>query len=322
MHTAIVSAIGQRTTLGAAAGVPADLRHRKDGAMKFGLRYGNLGRYVDGPAAIELAQAAEAAGFESIWTIEHVVVPRAYQSRYPYSPSGRMGSGMEDFPIPDPLVWLTYVGAVTRRIKLGTAILILPQRNPVITAKAVATLDHLAGAGRVLLGIGVGWLAEEFATLGVPFDDRGARADEYVAAMRALWSQECASFHGRFVSFTEVFCRPRPAAGRIPIIVGGDTQAAARRAGRLGDGYFPARGASPELFDEMRRAAEAAGRDPASIEVTVSAPTDIAEIEALARRGIARVAVPVSSGAGLPAQVRTPDDVLRYGKEVIARLRD
>src|SRR5262249_32832438 len=160
------------------------------------------------------------------------------------------------------------------------------QRNPVVTAKELATLDHLAGGGRVLLGIGVGWLAEEFATLGVPFKDRGPRTDEYVAAMRALWSQECASFRGDFVSFDQVFCRPLPPERRIPVIVGGDTAAAARRAGRLGDGYFPARGAPDQLFDEMRRAAEAAGRDPAAIELTVSAPADPAAIEALARRGI------------------------------------
>ena len=107
----------------------------------------------------------------------------------------------------------------------------------------------------------------------------------------------------------------------MPDDVRGDTPAAARRAGRLGDGYFPARGASAELFEEMRRAAEAAQRDPNAIELTVSAPAEAREIEALARRGIARVAVPVSSGAGLPAQVKTPDDVLRYGKDVIARFR-
>jgi len=290
-------------------------------SMKFGLRYANLGRYAEGAAAVELAQAAEAAGFDSIWTVEHVVVPDGYQSRYPYSPTGRMGSGLEDFPIPDPLVWLAFVASATRTLKLGTAILILPQRNPVITAKAVASLDHLAGGGRVLLGIGVGWLAEEFASLGVPFDDRGPRADEYVAAMRALWSQERASFHGRFVSFQDVFCRPLPVARRIPIIVGGDTKAAARRAGRLGDGYFPARPASAELMDEMRRAAEVAGRNPADIELTLAAPAEPAEIEKLARQGVARVAVPVSSAAGLPAQVRTPEDVLRYGKEMIARFR-
>ena len=287
--------------------------------MKFGLRYASLGRYANGPAAVELAQAAEAAGFDSLWTVEHVIVPAQYQSKYPYSPTGKMGSGLEDFPIPDPLIWLAYVASATRTIKLGTAILILPQRNPVVAAKAVATLDHLAGGGRVLLGIGVGWLAEEFTTLGVPFVDRGPRTDEYVGAMRALWSQECASFEGRYVSFTEVFCRPRPAAGRIPIVVGGDTLAAARRAGRPGDGYFPARGAPVALFDAMRRAAEAAGRNPADIELTVSAPSEPDEIEALARLGVTRVAVPVSSGAGLPAQVKTPDDVLRYGKNVIAR---
>jgi alkanesulfonate monooxygenase SsuD/methylene tetrahydromethanopterin reductase-like flavin-dependent oxidoreductase (luciferase family) len=116
-----------------------------------------------------------------------------------------------------------------------------------------------------------------------------------------------------------VFCRPLPPERRIPIIVGGDTAAAARRAGRLGDGYFPARPAPPELLAEMRRAAEAAGRDPSSIEITVAAPTEPAEIEALARRGIARVAVPISAAAGLPAQVTTPEDVLRYGREMIAR---
>ncbi|HYE91451.1 MAG TPA: LLM class F420-dependent oxidoreductase [Terriglobales bacterium] len=287
--------------------------------MKFGLRYANLGRYTSGAAAIELAQAAEEAGFESIWTVEHVVVPRGYQSRYPYSETGRMGSGLEDFPIPDPLIWLTYVAGVTRRLKLGTAIMILPQRNPVVTAKALASLDHLAGGDRVLLGIGVGWLAEEFAALGVPFADRGARTDEYVAAMRALWSQECASFAGRFVNFTDVYCRPLPPTRRIPIIVGGDTPAAARRAGRLGDGYFPARTPSPALLDEMRRAAHEAGRDPASIELTVAAPADPAEIATLARQGVTRVAVPVSNAAGLAAQVRTPEDVVRYGKDVIAR---
>jgi probable F420-dependent oxidoreductase len=232
-----------------------------------------------------------------------------------------MGSGLEDYPIPDPLIWLAYIASATRTIKLGTAILILPQRNPVVTAKAVATLDHLAGGARVLLGIGVGWLAEEFAALGLPFADRGPRTDEYVAAMRALWSQDCASYKGRFVSFDKVFCRPLPQERRIPIIVGGDTVAAARRAGRLGDGYFPARNPPPETFQEMRRAAEAAGRDPASIEITLAAPADPKEIEALAKQGVARVAVPISAAAGLPAQLKTPDDVLRYGKDMIARFR-
>ena len=137
--------------------------------------------------------------------------------------------------------------------------------------------------------------------------------------MRALGSQDCASYKGRFISFDKVFCRPLPQERRIPIIVGGDTVAAARRAGRLGDGYFPARNPPPETFQEMRRAAEAAGRDPASIEITLAAPAEPAEIEALAKQGVTRVAVPISAAAGLPAQLKTPDDVLRYGKDMIAR---
>src|SRR5437879_241387 len=124
--------------------------------MKFGLRYASLGRYANGPAAVELAQAAEAAGFDSIWTVEHVVVPHAYQSRYPYSPTGRMGPGLEDFPIPDPLIWLAYVASATRTLGLGTAILILPPRTPVVTTKAVPPPDHLARARRLLPGLRAG----------------------------------------------------------------------------------------------------------------------------------------------------------------------
>jgi probable F420-dependent oxidoreductase len=286
--------------------------------LKFGLRYASLGRWGKGPAAVELAQAAEEAGFESIWTVEHVVVPKAYQSRYPYSTDGRMGM-VEDFPIPDPIVWMSFVASVTTRIKLGTAILIVPQRNPVVTAKALATLDDMAGGGRVLAGIGVGWLEEEFTALGIPFADRGARTDEYVGAWRTLWSQDCATFEGEFVNFRDVYCNPRPLAGSIPIIVGGDTKAAARRAGRLGDGYFPARGNPVALYAEMRAAAEAAGRDPDSIEISAAAPAAHGDIDALVKAGVGRVMVPVSGAAGLPPLVNNPDEVLRYGREVIAR---
>ena len=136
--------------------------------MKFGLRYCNTGRYTDPARAIELLQAAEAAGFESAWTVEHTVIPRGYQSAYPYTSDGRLPGGEGDFLLPDPLIWMSYVAAATSRIKLATGILILPQRNPLVLAKEVATLDRLSG-GRVDLGIGVGWLHEEFDALGIPF---------------------------------------------------------------------------------------------------------------------------------------------------------
>src|SRR5207342_2461098 len=140
---------------------------------------------------------AEAAGFESFWTVEHVIFPEDYQSAYPYSPTGKMPAAPST-PIPDPLIWLSYVAAVTTKLRLATGILILPQRNPLILAKEVATLDHLSG-GRVELGIGVGWLEEEFDALGVPFARRGARTDEYIEVLRALWDGDHASHDGEFV---------------------------------------------------------------------------------------------------------------------------
>ncbi len=279
--------------------------------MKFALRYCNTGRYADPAAAVELLQAAEEAGFESAWTVEHTVVPEGYESAYPYSPDGKMAGGKSDIPLPDPLIWLSYAAAATSRIKLGTAILILPQHNPVITAKQVATLDHLSG-GRVLLGIGVGWLREEFEAIGASFDDRGARTDEYVAAMRELWSAERPSFHGEFVRFDGAHCRPRPVNGAVPIIVGGHSRAAARRAGRLGDGFFPARGAPEDLFDLARRTAEEHGRDPDALEISASLPDDLQDLPKLAKAGVKRVLVPVTGMAGLAPAIAGPDDAFRW----------
>jgi probable F420-dependent oxidoreductase len=231
--------------------------------MKFGLRYCNIGRYIDPSKAVALVQAGEEAGFESAWTVEHTVVPDGYQSPYPYSADGKMPGGTDNFPLPDPLIWMAYVAAATSRIKLGTAILILPQHNPVITAKQVATLDHMSG-GRILLGIGVGWMKEEFDAIGASFHDRGKRTDEYVAAMRELWSSDRPTFHGEFVHFDAAYCKPQPVNKSIPIIVGGDSKVAARRAGRLGDGYFPARGAPLDLINLARRTAEEHGVLPTS----------------------------------------------------------
>ncbi len=279
--------------------------------MKFGLRYCNTGAYVDAKRAVALAQAGEAAGFESMWTVEHTVVPAGYGSTYPYAEGGKMAGGNDAIPLPDPLIWMAYIAAATTRIKLATGIMILPQHNPVVVAKQVATLDHMSG-GRVLLGIGVGWLKEEFEALGVPFEERGARTDEYMAAMRELWGAEKPSFEGRFVKFRDTCCRPQPVNKRVPLIVGGHSPAAARRAGRLGDGFFPARGAPRDLFDIVRASAKEAGRDPASIEITVSLPEKLEDIPALAAMGVTRVLVPVSGMAGLAAAISTPDDALTW----------
>ncbi|MDA1310843.1 MAG: LLM class F420-dependent oxidoreductase [Proteobacteria bacterium] len=277
--------------------------------MKFGLRYANTGRNVWPDKAVAIAQAAEQAGFESIWTVDHVVVPQGYKSAYPYSTSGRMGDGREDLQLPDPLIYMAYIASVTKTIRLATGILIIPQRNPVVTAKQIATLDALSG-GRVDLGIGVGWLEEEFNAIGVPFADRGKRTDECIEAMQALWSQDVAEYHGELVDFDPIYCRPQPVNGTVPIIVGGHSKAAARRAGRLGDGFFPARGASTELFDMVRASAREFGRDPDTIELIASVPEKLEDIPELAKIGVSRILIPSSPMGGTTTYASTPEDIL------------
>jgi len=289
--------------------------------MKFGIVFANTGPFCDPVAAVAMARAAEAAGFESLWTVEHTVVPDGYESEYPYDKSGRM-PGADDAPIPDPLIWLTYLAAATTTIRLGTGILIQPQRNPVVLAKEVATLDHLSG-GRVELGVGVGWLEEEFDAIGVPFAERGARTDDGIAAMRALWGEDRATYDGAFTSFTRCISRPQPVAGSVPVHVGGHSDVAARRAGRIGDGFFPAKGSHrrlAELFDVVRQTAADTGRDPSALEFTcggngVFGPGALDEAAALAELGTDRIVVP----AFLFYQ-DTADALARYGDEVIARV--
>ncbi|MEE2777120.1 MAG: LLM class F420-dependent oxidoreductase [Acidobacteriota bacterium] len=277
--------------------------------MKFGIMFANTGPFTSAAGAAGLGQAAEAAGFESLWTVEHVVVPKGYESAYPYDESGKMPGGREDFDIPDPLIWLSYVAATTKSIKLATGILILPQRNPAVLAKEVATLDALSG-GRVVLGIGVGWLEEEFDALGVPFSKRGARTDDYVAALRALWTQECASHDGEFASFDEVYSRPRPAQSNVPIVVGGHSPQAARRAGRLGDGFFPGSSDAEslkQLIDTAHHAAEDAGRDPDALEITAfGGPPE--HLQKMRELGVARILVPPMA----------PEELAAFGENVIA----
>jgi probable F420-dependent oxidoreductase len=291
-------------------------------SMKFGIAFANIGPNIEPDRACELARSAEDAGFESIWTADHIVVTAGYQSTYPYDLSGRLPSG-EDAPFPESLIWLAYVARATSTIRLATGILILPERNPVVLAKELATLDYLS-SGRVTLGVGIGWLKEEFEAIGVPFERRGERLEESVGAMRALWSQECAAYEGRTVQFQDVYLRPQPRAGTIPIHIGGHTEIAARRAGRIGDGFFPFgvdRDRLPGLLGTMRAAAEEAGRDPWSIEVTVSsfvtaddaaAMADVAELVDL---GATRVVIPAALFQG-----DTPGVLAHYGEHVIGRL--
>ncbi len=285
--------------------------------MKFGLAFAaSIG--IDGATARDVCQRAEAAGFESLWGGEHVILPTAIESRYPYTVDGKIPA-TPDTPIPDPLIWLAFAAAAAPSMRLGTCILIVPQRNPLVLAKELATLDQLSG-GRVELGLGVGWMKEEFEALGVPWERRGARTDEYVAAMQALWAGPHAEFHGEFVDFPPVTCSPRPVQPSIPVLVGGDTDAAIRRAARLADGYFPGEGDLDRLralITRLGEAAERVGRDPATIEInamfTNHLSDPVAGIEQLAELGVGRAMVPAFFYAG-PGGLDRLDE---FGERVI-----
>jgi probable F420-dependent oxidoreductase len=285
--------------------------------VKFGLAFASsVG--TDSQSALEICRRAEAAGFDSVWGGEHVIRPDRIESSYPYTPDGEM-PGDAETPIPDPLIWLAYVGAVAPTLQLGTCILIVPQRNPVVLAKELATLDVLTD-GRVELGLGVGWLREEFDALGIPWERRGARNDEYVAAMRALWAGPHAEYHGDFVDFDPVTCSPRPVNGSIPIMVGGDTPVAIRRAARMADSYFPGT-TDPEklagLIQDVRKAAEQEKRDPDKIAIhAIFGPQmadPVAGAEQLSKLGVERVMLPAFFFAGPDGM----DNLEAFGEKVV-----
>jgi probable F420-dependent oxidoreductase len=263
--------------------------------MKFGLMYANAGPFAFPEMLTHLAQSAERVGVESMWTVEHVVIPVGYKSTYPYDPSGKIPAP-DQLPLPDPLVALAYAAAVTKTLRLATGILILPQRHPIYVAKEVATLDLLS-QGRVILGIGVGWLEEEFQALGIPFAERAARTAEAVRAIRSLWKDEPQPFHGRFYRWEALESHPKPVQKPgVPIVVGGHTELAARRAARYGDGFFP--GVADEekllwLLGIMREECKKIGRNPATIEVTSGrAVPDVEGVKRLAELGVSRFMVP------------------------------
>jgi probable F420-dependent oxidoreductase len=277
--------------------------------VKFGLFSANIGPRCSGQSAASTAVLAEELGLESVWAVEHIVVPESFHSRYPYAESGRAPFAGTDFDMPDPFLWLAYAAAVTTRLNLATGVTVLPLRNPLVAAKQIATLDALS-AGRVILGVGVGWLAEEFEALGVPFAGRGRRHDDYLDALRQLWSQDVATAHNGHVDFDRVLSSPKPLRRSVPVVIGGSSLRAATRAARTGDGYFP--GGDLDVAGIAHRLTHISdecaviGRDPATIEVTVyTGLTDpdalSAQIEELQAIGVSRVLLE-----------HLPDDDLRH----------
>jgi probable F420-dependent oxidoreductase len=287
--------------------------------MKFGLMFANAGPFGSPEALTNLAQSAESAGFESIWTVEHVVVPVGYTAEYPYSGNGRM-PGPENSPIPDPVLPLAFAAAVTTELRLATGVMILPQRHPTYVAKEMATLDQLS-KGRAILGVGIGWLHEEFAAVGVPFAERVARTEESIRAIRSLWKGEAAAFKGDFYSWEAVESNPKPVQpGGVPIVVGGHVNGAARRAARFGDGFFPAKGDEARVTELLKVVAEecdAIGRNPAEVEFTAGLPgMDLDAIRRYEDMGVVRLMLPPP--AFDPEGLRKGLD--GFGNNIIAKL--
>jgi probable F420-dependent oxidoreductase len=231
--------------------------------MRIGVQPVNSGPLATPDYITELAELADTLGFDSLQITDHLVMPVEYSSRYPYNATGRMAASTDD-PYFEPLGLIAFLAGRTHRIRLGTSVLIAPYRHPVVTAKFLAGLDQLS-RGRLVLGVGVGWMAEEFAALGAPpFEERGSVTDEIIAIWRTLWREQPASFSGRFFQFSPLGMMPKPAqAGGIPIYIGGNSRPAIRRAARLGDGWQPFK-LTPEELEPglalLREQAEKLGR--------------------------------------------------------------
>lgn len=228
--------------------------------MRIGTQPANSGPQATPEILGEFAELAERLGFDSLLVTDHIVLPVEYASPYPYDASGRMRVG-PDADYYEPLSLIGFLAGRTRRIKLGTSVLIAAYRNPVVTARYLACLDRLSG-GRLVIGLGAGWMAEEFAAVNAaPFAERGAVTDEVIEVYRTIWRDQPASFEGRYFRFPPVGANPKPVQpGGIPIYIGGESRPAIRRAARLGDGWQPFKLSPEELEPRLAYLREQAGR--------------------------------------------------------------
>ncbi|MGD0748691.1 MAG: LLM class F420-dependent oxidoreductase [Acidimicrobiales bacterium] len=255
--------------------------------MRIGLHALGIGFGANPEVVAAVALSADAAGFSTLWSGEHIVMVDRPDSPYPYASDGRIVVP-SDADWLDPFVTLSFAAAVTSRIRLGTGILLLPEHNPLVIAKQAASLDMLS-RGRFIMGIGIGWSAEEFAALGVPFQGRSRRTQEYVDVMRTLWSCSHATYRGEFVQFDQVRSYPKPYLGTsIPVVLGGNSDAALTRVAKYGDGWY----GFNLSFDEIGERIAALSllcrrheRDVADLHIAVSirdgTPQDLAELERL-----------------------------------------
>ena len=237
--------------------------------MKFGISIGNLGPTAQRENMLRMARLGQQLKFDSIWVSDHVFIPYRSEPLYPYSATGRIGLEPHH-NLFEPLVTLAFMAGVVETPMLGLSVLVVPYRNPVVTAKMLATLDVLSG-GRLVIGVGVGWTREEFEVLGASYPDRGAVTDEYIQIFKELCTRDDIQFHGRHYQVSNVAFYPRPVQKpHPPVWIGGHSMPALRRAARLGDGWYPSNIDPPTLVARLailRRLCREVGRDPDSVEI-------------------------------------------------------
>ena len=252
--------------------------------MKVGYFAVGIGPTVNPELVRTVATTAERLGFSTIWAPEHVVLIEEYASKYPYS-SGKFPAP-PDIPIADPFTTLAYAAACTTTIWLGTGICLVPEHNPLVLAKTVATVDRLS-AGRFIFGVGIGWLAEEFQALGISFDRRAQRTREYIEAMRKLWTERRSSHQGEFVNFTSVLSYPKPVSEKgVPIWFGGESGPALRRVAEYGDGWIGFNLLPDQAASKIKRIEEllrANGRSRSDVQLAVSPYTNPIKTDDLKR---------------------------------------
>ncbi len=239
--------------------------------MEVGVHVPQVGPLATRENVASFARAVDEAGFDGIWVFDHVVLQKEQQSKYPYSRDGSMGfPPTMDFL--EPLTQLAFIAGITKRAQLGTSVLVLPMRQPVLHAKIMATIDHLSG-GRFILGAGIGWWKQEYEALSVPFERRGKRMDECLELVKKLWTDDFVEFHGEFYDVVDWACNPKPVRpGGIPIWLGGESRGQLQRVGRYADGWHATAKSLPTLRDDFEVAQEAAskaGRDPSKLLLTI-----------------------------------------------------
>lgn len=240
--------------------------------MRIGLFAPGTPKMAGGELLKSLGRHAERLGFGTLWVPEHVVLLDKYSSRYPYSQDGLVPAKLGT-PLFDPFITLTMLAAVTSKIRLATGICLVPEHNPLVLAKVVATLDFLNG-GRTVFGVGIGWLEEEFDAIGVPWERRAARTRDYITAMRKIWGEPVASHQGEFVKFEGVLSDPKPAQGaKVPVVFGGESDPALKRVASYGDGWVGFNLTPDEAVGKLKKLDEllaANGRKRSDVEITLS----------------------------------------------------